>query len=184
MGLNMGLTGSATGKYRLPAIAMHWLLAVLILFLLGLGWYMVGIPRGTPARAFYFNLHKSLGLTAAVITALQIVWHLTHAVPPLPTSMPAWEIKVSLSAHKLLYALMVLVPLFGYVSSSFSKFGVHLFGLALPHWGWEDKALRDIFVTAHSATALVLVVLLGVHVAAALKHWLIDRDQVLQRMLP
>ena len=75
---------SRTDRYSLPAVVLHWIIAILIMWLIVLGYYMVDIPRNTPARAFYFNLHKSFGMTGAIFIAAQIIWHFTHRAPPLP----------------------------------------------------------------------------------------------------
>ena len=178
------MTNTVHDRYPLSAIVIHWVIALLIIGLMALGYYMVEIPRNTPERAYFFNVHKSLGMIAAVLIAVQIVRHFTDPPPPLPGSMPAWEIKASLTAHWVLYLLMIAVPLSGYISSSFSKYGVHVFGLKLPHWGWDNKELRDLYVTVHSIAAMALIAVVTIHVVAAFKHLLVDKDSVLQRMLP
>ena len=165
-------------------VALHWLVALSIVALLGIGWYMVGVPRRTPARGFYYNLHKSLGILAAVLIVTLIAWRLTHRSPPLPDSMPGWERKSASLGHAVLYLFMVLSVIAGYLTSSFSRFGPKFFGIPLPHWGWDDVALREKFAAARRVMALVFAVLIAVHVATALKHLLVDRDGVFQRMLP
>ena len=77
-------------RYSLPAIALHWLIAALIVFLFGLGWYMVDLPKG-PVRGPYFSLHKSVGLTVAGLALLRLIWRLTHHPPALPDVMPNWQ---------------------------------------------------------------------------------------------
>jgi cytochrome b561 len=171
-------------RYARSAVFLHWIIAILIVGLIGLGYYMVEIPRNTPERAYFFNLHKSLGVVAFVLIVVQIVRRFADPPPPLPLAVSAWEIKASRIAHWVLYFFMVAVPLSGYVSSSFSKYGVHVFGLKLPHWGWDNKELRDLYVTVHSIAAIVLIVVVAIHALAAFKHLLIDKDKVLQRMLP
>ena len=178
------MTKTSDERYALSTIVLHWLIALLIIGLIALGYYMVEIPRNTPERTYFFSLHKSLGVIAAVLIVVQIVLHFTHRPPLLPATMPAWEIKASLAAHWVLYFLMVAVPVSGYISSSFSKYGVHVFGLKLPHWGWDNKELRDLYVTLHSIAAMVLIAVVVLHVLAAFKHLLIDKDRVLQRILP
>ncbi len=165
-------------------VALHWLVALSIVALLGIGWYMVGVPQRTPARGFYYNLHKSLGILAAVLIVALIARRLTRRSPPLPDSMPGWERKGAHLGHVVLYLFMVLSVIAGYLTSSFSRFGPKFFGIPLPHWGWDDVALREKFAAAHRILALVFAVLIAVHVAAALKHLLVDRDGVFQRMLP
>ncbi len=168
-------------RYARMAVVLHWIVALLIIALLATGWYMVGTPKNTPERALFFNLHKSLGIATAFTL---IVWRIRHAAPALPTTMPTWERTAAVLNHRLFYVFMVLVTLAGYLTSSFSKYGPKLFGIPLPQWGWEDAALRGNFAAVHRVTALVFAVLIAIHVAAALKHLLLDKDGVFQRMLP
>lgn len=171
-------------RYPRTAMVLHWTVALLIIALLATGWYMVGIPKNTPERAFFFNLHKSLGIITAILIMALIVWRLRHDAPPLPTAMPKWETMMAVLNHRLFYVLMVLMTLAGYLTSSFSKYGPKLFGIPLPHWGWEDVALRGDFAAVHRVTALVFAALIALHIAAALKHLVWDKDGVFQRMMP
>lgn len=175
---------SSPARYERAAVVLHWIVALLIIVLIGTGWYMVGIPKNTPERAFFFNLHKSLGIVTAIFIAMLVVWRIRHVAPPLPSAMPKWERMAANLNHRLFYVLMVLVTLTGYLTSSFSGYGPKLFGIALPHWGWEDAALRGSFAAVHRITALIFAVLIAIHIAAALKHLLVDKDGVFQRMLP
>lgn len=170
-------------SYGKPAIALHWIIAILIIGMILLGYYMADIPKGTPGRAFYFNLHKSFGVMAGVLILLRLIWRLTHRAPPLPGSMPRWEASAAKWSHRLLYLCMVLQPTVGYLSSSFNKYGVKFFGLPLPQWGWENPYLRDLFGDAHEIIGAILATLIVIHVLAAFKHLLIDRDGIFQRML-
>jgi cytochrome b561 len=171
-------------RYNWQAIALHWLLAVLIIGMLILGYSLEDIPRNTPARGFYVNLHKSFGVLALLLVLVRLGWRFTHRPPPLEASMPRWQAVAAAWSHRLLYLCILLQPLSGYLGSSFGKYGVKFFGIELPNWGWEDKALRGFFGEVHEAVGFALVVLIAIHVLAALKHLLIDRDQVFQRMLP
>jgi cytochrome b561 len=174
--------GNPATRYPRAVVLLHWSLALLIIALLWIGWYMVDIPRSTPERAFFFNLHKSLGIvTAAVILAL-VVFRLRHAAPALPAAMPKWERLSAVLNHRLFYVFMVLVTVTGYCTSSFSKYGPKLFGIELPQWGWDDAALRSNFVAVHRVTSLVFAVLIAIHIGAALKHLLLDKDRVFERM--
>jgi cytochrome b561 len=171
-------------RYERTAVVLHWIVALLIIALIATGWYMVGIPKNTPERAFFFNLHKSQGIVTAIFIVVLVVWRIRHVAPPLPSATPKWERMAANLNHRLFYVLMVLVTLTGYLTSSFSGYGPKLFGIALPHWGWEDPALRGSFTAAHRITALIFAVLITIHIAAALKHLLVDKDGVFQRMLP
>jgi cytochrome b561 len=99
--------------------------------------------------------------------------------------MPSWERLAARASHALLYACMIGVPLAGYVASNFSKFGIKYFGLVtLPPWGIDDRAIYAAFNTAHRILALLFVALILLHIGAALKHALVDRDGVMRRMRP
>jgi cytochrome b561 len=174
---------SIPARYGRPAIALHWLSALLIIAMLFLGFWMVDLPRRTPARGFYFNLHKSFGIVVGVLVLARVTWRLTHAAPVLPACMPRWQAAAARTNHFLLYACMALQPLTGYVGSSFNQYGVKVFGFALPQWAWEDRHLRELFAAFHGWLAIVLSVLVGIHVAAACKH-LLKHDGIFQRMLP
>lgn len=171
-------------RYQRTAVVLHWIVALLIIALIATGWYMVGIPKNTQERAFFFNLHKSLGILTAVFIVALIAWRIGHEAPPLPSAMPRWEKMAALVNHGLFYIFMVLATVTGYLTSSFSKYGPKLFGIPLPQWGWEDAALRENFATVHRVAALVFAVLIAIHIAAALKHLIFDKDGVFQRMLP
>ena len=172
-------------RYTRTAIALHWLVALLLVGQFALGWYLVGIERGVPARGYFVNLHKSTGLLVGLVIVLRLGWRLAHRPPSLPDSMPRWQRQAASSTHFLLYFFMLLMPLAGYVASNFSKYGVNFFNLLkLAPWGPEDKQLYAFFNQTHGIASWILLALVLVHVLAALKHALIDRDTLIERMLP
>jgi cytochrome b561 len=178
------MAGARSERYTTTAIVLHWVVGIAILVLIGLGWYMVDIPKKTPERAFFFNLHKSIGVTVAAFVLLRILWRVFNAPPPLPRSIPAWQIAAAKWTHALLYLCMVLMPVFGFVGSNFGKYGVKYFGLQVGPFFPEDAAMVSLFQSFHRWTSYVLVALIALHVAAALKHAIVDRSGVLRRMLP
>ncbi|MGQ0577881.1 MAG: cytochrome b [Betaproteobacteria bacterium] len=179
------MNNNGVQRYSTPAIALHWIIAILVLAMIGLGWYMTDIPRGTPERTFFYNLHKSIGVTVAVLVLIRLWWRLRNPPPPLPSSVPAWQVQASKLSHALLYLCLVLMPLSGFSASQFTKFGVTYFGLfKIPPMGREDKLIYDFLQGIHGVTATLLITLVLIHVAAALKHLLVDRDGVFLRMLP
>jgi cytochrome b561 len=169
--------------YSTAAIWLHWLVTGLILFMVTLGYYMVTVPTNTPERAFTFNLHKSVGVLTFAIVAVRLFWRWRHPPPPLP-AMPAWQVRAAAISHVVLYICMVAQPVTGYLASSFGKYPVLFFGLATPAWGWEDADIRAIFLTSHHTIVVLFLIAIAVHTAAALKHLLIDRNDVFWRMLP
>jgi cytochrome b561 len=170
-------------KYTTAAIWLHWIVAILILAQLALGLYMVDIPKNTPGRAWYFNLHKSLGVTIAIFVVLRIWWRATHTPPSLARIIPDWQVLAAKINHWLLYICIVAMPVTGMIMSSYSKYGVKFWGLPLIS-GSEDKASREFWVGIHEFVADVLMVLIALHVLAALKHLLVDKNGVFQRMMP
>jgi cytochrome b561 len=178
-------TGAATQRYTNVAIFLHWLIAVGVFVMIGLGWYMGDIPKGTPERAFWFNLHKSIGTTIGVLVLIRIGWRLRHPPPPLPASMPAWEAAAARISHGLLYACLIVMPAVGFLASNFTKYGVKYFGLLqIGPFFAENQAVRDGLQEVHEITSFVLVAAVVVHVLAALKHRFVNKDEVFQRMLP
>ncbi|HWA14074.1 MAG TPA: cytochrome b [Burkholderiales bacterium] len=172
-------------KYTRSAMALHWLIGVLVLGMLCLGLWMEDIPKGTPDRTFYFNLHKSIGVTIALLVLLRLWWRFRNPPPPLPSSLPAWQVQASRVSHALLYLCLVVMPLSGFAASQFTKYGVTYFGMfKIPPMGWENREIYDLLQGIHGVTATLLIALVVVHILAALKHLVIDRDGVFQRMLP
>jgi len=173
-------TAAANWRYAAPAVALHWILAVLITGMAAVGWYMVSI-EDQPGSDWYFDTHKSTGLVVAALVAARLAWRLTHRPRPLPASVPAWQDKLSGITHLLLYVLMVLMPVTGYLGASYSKYGVPFFGADTPHWAAVDKDTSELLFTVHSVLVWVLAALVAIHVAGGLRHLLL-RDGVFERM--
>ncbi len=172
-------------RYSRTAVVLHWLIALAVLGQIAFGWYLQLVPRLTPDRTVFVNFHKSTGLVIGVLIALRLAWRLSHKPPPLPAAMPAWERRVALANHVLLYACMLIMPLAGYTASNFSKFGVKFFNaVLLPPWGVDDRGIYAFFNGLHVATSYVFVSLIALHVAAALKHLFFPRYGIFRRMLP
>lgn len=149
--------------------------------MLALGLYMTDLPRNTPARSFFFNLHKSFGLLAAAVILLRIGWRLRFKPPTLERLTPPWQAAAAKISHSLLYGCMLFMPVTGYLGSAFNKYGVKFFGLALPRWAPVNAELHEIFVTAHHWIASVFITLIVIHVIAALYH-VARRDRIFRRM--
>jgi cytochrome b561 len=170
-------------RYTLPAIALHWLLALMIIGSFGMGLYMTDLPF-SPRRLQLYNWHKWAGVTILALTALRLLWRLTHR-PPAPPAMPVWQARASSATHGLMYVLFFAIPLLGWAYSSAAGFPIVWFGvLPLPDFVPVDKALAELIKPWHEWTAKALAVLVLLHIAAALKHHFIDRDGLLLRMRP
>ena len=165
------MAASLSLRYTGTAIVLHWLIAVLLLGQFAFGLMLEDIPRGTPARGYYVNLHKSSGILIGLLILLRLGWRLTHRPPPLPETMPRWQRHAARFSHIALYACMLALPLSGYLASNFSRHGVKFFNAVhwLP-WGPDDKALYAFFNGAHHLAALLLALLVALHVLAVAKH--------------
>lgn len=173
---------SPSDRYSRTAIALHWLVAVAVIVQFAWGWWMQGIPKQPVGpRVDAFNLHKSIGLTILTLMCVRALWRWRHPAPPLP-SMPAWQAKLAHANHVLLYAALFVMPVAGYLGSVFSGFPVKYFGMTLPAWGWKDNAIKDFMSAVHFTASWVLAAAVVLHVAAALKHWFVDRDALVARM--
>jgi len=171
-------------RYDRVAMVLHWTIAVLALFQIGLGWWMLDLPKSPPGlRAGWFNVHKSIGMTIGLLMLARLGWRLSHVAPALPASLPRWQARAARLSHGLLYAALIAQPLVGYLGSSFTRYPIKYFGITLPHWGWDAPALKQVCSNVHFALACLISALVVLHVAAALKHFL-ARDGVFQRMWP
>jgi cytochrome b561 len=168
-------------RYSGPAIALHWVLALAIIANFSLGLYMHELPV-SPSRLKLFNYHKWAGITILALSALRLLWRLTHRPPP-DVPMPAWQAKAAHALHVLLYVLFFAVPLSGWAYSSAAGFPVVVFGVVpLPDFVPKDKALADTLKGLHKLLTLSMGALVLVHIAAAVKHQWIDRDGLMARM--
>lgn len=172
-------------RYTKTAIALHWLVAILIVGTFTLGLVMTDIPGFSPTKLKYFSWHKWAGVTVLFLACARLLWRLGHRPPPLSPSMPAWQRGAAHSLHHLLYVFIFAVPLSGYFFSLASGFPVVYFGLfKLPVLIEKNKALADTLAPVHYWLNMAMAALVVLHVLAALKHHFIDRDDTLRRMLP
>jgi cytochrome b561 len=171
-------------RYSTPAIALHWLVAALVIANLALGLYTVGLPL-SPAKLRNFSYHKWIGVTVFLLAAARLLWRLGHRPPELPSAMAPWERRAAQLTHASLYILFFAAPLTGWLFSSAAGFQtVYLGFLPIPDLLTKDKALADTLKLAHKSINYTMAAVIVLHAAAALKHHFIDRDDVLRRMLP
>lgn len=171
-------------RYTLTAIVLHWLVALLIFAAIPLGFYMHDLPV-SPTKLHLYSYHKWIGVTVMLLLAIRLAWRSTHRPPALPDSMPSWQQLASHVIHWGLYMLMLAVPFSGWLMSSAKGFQTVWFGvLPLPDLVGKDKALGETLSLVHSELNYLLLVLVALHVAAALKHHFIDKDDIALRMLP
>ena len=167
-------------RYTWPAILLHWAQAVVVIWLLWLGWTMVDLPKGAERSAAY-GLHKSLGLLTLMLVAGRLLWRAKH---PAPAALATGkEARLATAVHHLLYVFLVFAPLAGFLASSFTPYPLKFFGLGIPKFGWPDEGLNATFKLLHVIFVWGGAALIGLHVIGAIKH-LVLRDGTVSRMLP
>jgi cytochrome b561 len=169
-------------RYSTPAIALHWLIALLIFVAFPLGVYMHELPL-SPDKLKLYSYHKWIGITVLLLAAIRVSWRMTHTPPPLPPGMAAWQRHASTAVHGLLYLLMIAIPVSGWLMSSAKGFQTVWFGvLPLPDLVDKNRELGDLLAGVHKALNFTLLGLVILHVGAALQHHFIERQPFLQRM--
>ncbi len=173
-----------TTHYTTTAKGLHWLMALLIFGLLALGFYMADLPL-SPEKLQFYSWHKWAGVSVFVLVWLRLFWRLTHRPPAFAASLSATQQTLAHLGHLALYLLMIAIPVSGWLMSSAKGVQTVWFGvLPLPDLLGRDKALGKQLEELHSALNIGLLVLIGGHVAAALFHHLVHKDDTLRRMLP
>lgn len=179
----MSLRNTKTG-YGSVAKTFHWLIFLLIAGMVTVGFIMTDMENG-PDKFRLIGLHKSFGITVLALVCLRLGWKLINIAPPLPRSLPVWERFMAHMGHLALYLLMFAMPLSGWLMTSAAGFPVSVFGwFTLPNLIAPDRELRHFFVEAHEVLAWALIVMVSLHVLAALLHHFYYRNNVLRRMLP
>jgi cytochrome b561 len=174
---------SATA-YTGTAKVLHWLIVVLLIAQFIFAWTMPHIGRNTPVSTL-ISLHFTFGIIILAVALVRLAWRLTHGEPVPKDGLPPWQIQTARAVHWLLYLLLFVVPILGWMNASYRGMPIVMFGLELPKllvksapgWGWTG----DVHVLLAEYGMLTLV---GLHVAAALYHYFIRHDGVLQRMAP
>lgn len=181
-----GAVGDTAARYNRGAIWFHWTIAALILTNVVIGLFHDSFPAELRGRSM--GLHKSAGFTVLFLSLGRLAWRLTHRPPPFASHLKRWEVLLAHATHRLFYVLMIAVPLAGwlYVSSATEARPLTFFGLFdLPFLPVErSKGAAGLWRDAHELLAFATIGLFLLHVAGALKHQLIDRDNELGRMLP
>ncbi|UPT61673.1 MAG: YceI family protein [Hyphomonadaceae bacterium JAD_PAG50586_4] len=198
------MSAEAQQRYTAFAIVLHWAIAIAILLMIPLGWWMGDrIEEGVVTDGVFqaYQFHKSIGLTVLALSLVRLGWRLANPPPPLPPHMPAWERIIAKATHWAFYFLMIALPLTGwlFVSAGWSVHeneplvvATHWFGLirvpelfGLPHTAESVRAgVAEVSMNVHSKLAWGVIVLAALHVGAALKHHVFDRDEVLTHMVP
>ena len=172
-----------TARYGGVAMALHWLTALFVAANLALGVSMVPLPL-SPKKLSWYLWHKWIGITVFLLTAARVAWRAGHRPPP-PVAMPAWQRRASTVSHRLMYVLLAVIPVSGWLYSSSTGVEVVYLGLVpLPNLVPKDRTLATVLKWVHFGLNSTLFATVSVHIAAALKHHFVERDTTLSRMLP
>ena len=175
---------AASSGYTSTAKFLHWLIVVLLIAQFIAAWTMPHIGRNTPVTTL-ISIHFSIGIVIIAVVVVRLFWRATHGEPAPLDGLPPWQVQSARAVHWLLYILLFVVPILGWINASWRGMPIVMFGVELPKlvgtraagFGWTG----DI----HSLLAnYVMLTLVGLHVLAGLYHYFIRRDRVLQRMLP
>lgn len=170
-------------RYGTTAKIFHWLIVALLAIQYPIGWLMPDIHRGVQPGA-PMTFHVSVGILILIVTLLRFAWRLTHLVAP-ESSLPAWQRLSSEVVHWLLYVLVLATTLSGWLFASFRGWSISFFYLVpLPMLASDNAAAGRAIDGLHQAMEWALLIVIGLHVAAALVHLFVYRDRVMQRMLP
>lgn len=170
------------GRYTRTAAVLHWLIAALIFVGFPLGWY-VSTLRLSPLKLQLVSYHKWIGVTVVALATVRILWRLSHRPPARPAGSPAWQNHVADAVHWSLYALMLALPITGWLYSSAAGIPTVYLGLwQLPDLVMKSKPVADGLHFVHQTLAWTLGALVLIHIVAALKHHFVDRDGLLRRM--
>lgn len=188
------LPASTNGRFSAVAIILHWAIAALIVVNLYLGLRAAFFEDSRLAVFEILQLHKSIGVTVLVLSIVRLVWRLVNPPPPYPDSMKPWEKAAASAVHWGLYGLMIGLPLVGWVLVSASRFNLPTLlykTIPWPHLPLlpelapaTKKIVEDGAAQTHAILAWIMIVLLVLHVGAALKHQFLTKDGVLYRIAP
>lgn len=171
-------------SYTRTAIGLHWLIAFALLATFSLGLYMHDLPL-SPEKLKLYSWHKWAGVTIFLLVLFRLIWRWTHQPPELPETMAPLARTAAKLMHWLLYFLMIAIPISGWLMSSADGYQVVYFGvLPLPDLLSKNKELGAALTVVHQVLNFTLAALVVGHVLAALKHYFVDRDDILSRMLP
>ncbi|MGH6770966.1 MAG: cytochrome b [Xanthobacteraceae bacterium] len=169
--------------YPITARVLHWLTAVLVLAMVPVG-IVIANEWGGPAQQFLYNLHKSIGALLIPIVIVRLLYRLTYTVPPLPADIPAIQVFAAHATHWMLYTLILVQPIIGWIATSAFPAPVPFFGLfELPSIWPADRALSDRLLAVHRVIGLTIGFVAAMHIGAALYHHFVRKDRVLMRMV-
>ena len=172
-------------SYQTPARLFHWIIAAAVLLMIPAGLIMTQEGIARPLQDTLFLFHKNMGVILIPLILLRLIYRLRHPAPPLPASIPAWQRSAASVSHWLLYLLLIVMPISGFIRVRAGGFPIELLDrLGVGPWLAKSDALADAAKGLHYAAGMALIALLAIHIGAALQHGLIRRDGVWARIWP
>lgn len=163
---------------------LHWFIALAVISQLCIGLFFANLSDGDPRRGDLFRMHATLGLTILLVMLARFAWRQANPVPALPDTLKPAEKWIAIANHWAFYALLIGLPIGGYLMVNAHGFAVPFFGARLPKLLSESEAMEEVFEFLHIGGAFLLMGLIALHVAAALRHEFVLRDNTLRRMTP
>lgn len=174
----------AMDRYHYVSQWLHWITALLVFATLPIAWVMIALPHESPWVGTLVMIHKSLGVTIFALVVFRIFWRALNPAPPLPWSLEPWEAIAAKLSHVLLYVVLLVMPVSGYILSAASNHPVNYFNLfTLPSLP-ENKPLAKIAEQVHIWTQWAVYALIAIHILGTAYHIIVKRDGILDRMLP
>lgn len=178
---------NSEGRYGAVAIALHWLMALLLIGLVAMGLYMVSLADAgyDSWKILLILAHKQLGMLALVIAASRLFWRFANALPRLVDTLPDWQKVLARFVHLCFYGLMFALPVSGWLMSSAAGLSISVLGVFnLPDLVGRNDLLFQTLIQVHAALAFGLIACMVAHIGAALRHHFVARDATLKKMLP
>jgi cytochrome b561 len=164
--------------------SLHWLIAALVITQLILGFIFADLADNSPERPSTFHAHATLGLTILVLFLVRLWWRRTNAVPTLPDTLSPWQKQLAHANHYMLYIVLIAMPIVGYLLANAGGHTVPFYNLHLPAIIGKDQGLAQTLWRIHAWSAYTILLLLTLHVLAALRHEYVLKDNTLRRMTP
>jgi len=170
------------GSYHFISKSFHWVVALMMVGLLAVGFYMSGL-EGSPFKFGLYRWHKSFGIVVLGLAVLRLGWRFYQGVPEGVATHKRWETLLSKMTHVVLYLGIFAMPLSGWLMSSAGGYGVSVFGMfKMPDLIGENKALGGVFNQVHEILGMVILAAVILHLAGAAKHHFVDQDETMRRM--
>ncbi len=176
--------GNSDHAWGVVQQALHWLVVIAVISQLVLGFTFHDLPDADPRKGSLFAAHTTLGLTILIVVLIRLAWRQAHPVPRLPDTLTSTQKKIAIANHWAFYLLLIGLPIGGYLLVNAAGVKVPFYGVELPALLAKNDLLADLISFIHIGGAFLLILLILLHVAAALRHEFVLKDNTVRRMTP